>query len=246
MPARGLKYKRLCWGAGVLAVSIAGCGTDGPPKDADLVAGKQQFVARCGSCHQLARANTTGKQGPNLDEAFRESLSEGFGRSSVRGVVRGQIRHPANVPQSSPAYMPAQLATGKRAEDIAAYVASVVALGGKDTGRLATAVKPAGAGKPVAASGGRLLLPADPNGQLTYITKKATANAGRLQIISKNDSSIPHDIALEGNGVHAAGTVVKDGGTSQIRVTLKPGSYQFFCTVPGHRAGGMEGTLTVT
>lgn len=231
----------------MLVAGAAACGgSDLPPRNADLVAGKQLFVQRCGSCHQLARAGTTGNLGPDLDEAFRQSLTEGFGRSTVRGVVLAQILRPARVAQSSAAYMPAKLATGQSAKDIAAYVASVAALGGKDTGRLATAVKSASAGRPVAASDGRLLMPADPDGQLAYTSKKATAEPGRLQIISRNDASIPHNIALEGNGVRAVGKVVQDGGTSQISVTLKRGSYQYFCTVSGHREGGMEGTLSVS
>ena len=59
-------------GAVCLLFVLAGCG-DVPRKanDANLIVGKQQFVAKCGSCHTLARANTKGTIGPNLDEAFR-------------------------------------------------------------------------------------------------------------------------------------------------------------------------------
>ena len=116
---------------------------------------------------------------------------------------------------------------------------------GKDTGKLATAVAAAGSGKPVAAKGGKLALPADPGGQLAYITKVATAPAGALEIDSKNAASIPHDIAIEGNGVSDKGETVQNGGTSMVKATLKPGKYTFYCSLPGHREGGMEGTLTV-
>jgi len=101
------------------------------------------------------------------------------------------------------------------------------------------------AGKPIAAKNGKLEIPADPNGQLAYVTKEATAPPGALEISSKNDASIPHDIALEGNGITGKGEVVQDGGVSKFSVTLKPGEYQYYCTVAGHREGGMEGTLTV-
>jgi mono/diheme cytochrome c family protein len=230
---------------GLLAVGLSACENDNVPKHADLIAGKKAFSQKCGSCHTLNRAGTKGAQGPNLDDAFRQALSEGFGRDTVHGVVFDQIRHPANVRKDSPAYMPPQLVTGKLASDVASYVAAVAARTGKDEGKLATAVQAAGAGKPVAAKNGKLELPADPTGQLAYITKKATAPAGKLEIDSKNAASIPHDIAIEGNGVSDKGAVVQGGGVSKITATLKAGSYKFFCTVPGHRQGGMEGTLTV-
>jgi plastocyanin len=230
---------------GVLAVALSACENDNIAQNADLMAGKKAFAQKCGSCHVLERAGTKGTQGPNLDESFRRALNDGFGRDTIHGVVIDQIHHPADVPQDSPAYMPANLVTGKLATDVASYVASVAARPGKDTGKLATAVPAAGAGKPVAAKGGVLSLPADPNGQLAYITKEASAPPGPLEIESKNDASIPHDIALEGGGVDEKGQTVQGGGVSKINVTVKPGKYQFYCTVAGHREGGMEGTLTV-
>lgn len=223
------------------AAALGACGD----RDPDLVAGKQMFVKRCGSCHVLNRAATTGTRGPNLDTAFARALSEGFGRSAIRGVVHSQILYPADLPKDSPAYMPPRLVTGDDAHNVAAYVARAAARGGKDAGLLATAVQAAGAGKPIAAKGGKLEIPADPNGQLAYITKKATAEAGKLEVSSKNESSVDHDIAIEGGGLDEKGAVVKNGGTSRFTVTVKPGEYKFYCTVPGHREGGMEGVLTV-
>jgi plastocyanin len=229
-----------------LAGGLAACSGDDPPEKADLVAGKKAFVAKCGSCHTLARAGTKGNQGPNLDEAFRQALSEGFGRGTIRGAVHSQIKHPAAVGKKNTAsFMPAKLVTGKLAEDVAAYVASSAALSGKDEGLLAVAVPAAGAGKPVAEAGGKLEIPADPTGQLAYITKVATAKPGKLTLESKNEASIPHDIALEGAGVNAHGKTVQGGAVSSISVSVKPGKYQFFCTISGHREGGMEGVLTV-
>jgi plastocyanin len=231
--------------AGALAAALAACGTDTVPENADVIEGKKAFVKSCGSCHVLNRAGTKGNVGPNLDEAFRRSLIDGFGRDTIRGVVLNQINHPARVPKDSPAFMPPKLVDGKLAYDVAAYVASVASLGGKDTGRLATAVPLAGAGKPVAAKGGKLEMPADPNGQLAYISTKATAEAGSLEIESKNESSTPHDIAIEGSGVNEKGETVQGGGVSKISATVKAGTYTYYCSLPGHREGGMEGKLTV-
>jgi mono/diheme cytochrome c family protein len=229
-------------GGGVLAVAAAGCGdlTNGR---ADLVAGKKQFADHCGSCHTLARAGTKGIQGPNLDRAFSAALADGMGRDGVEGVVHAQILHPAMVPKNTPAYMPPKLVEGDNAKNVAAYVAASVANPGKDTGLLAEAGKPAGGGKPAVAANGVLKIPA--TAQTAYTTKVAQAPAGPLKIESPNPSGTPHDIAIEGNGVSGKGQVVSNGGVSQFSVDLKPGKYTFYCTVDGHRAAGMQGTLTV-
>ena len=50
---------------------------------------------------------------------------------------------------------------------------------------------------------------------------------------------------LEGDGVDEVGEIVKDGGTSTVEAEVQAGEYTFYCSVPGHREGGMEGTLTV-
>jgi mono/diheme cytochrome c family protein len=223
--------------AAVAALTLAaGCGGI-KERDANLVAGKQLFVAKCGSCHVLGRADTKGTSGPDLDSAFRRALVDGMNRDTIRGVVRGQIEYP---PRG--AAMPAKLVTDEKADDVAAYVASVAARGGKDAGLLATAVKQAGAGKPAVARGGTLDIDSDPSGQLAYVTTRASAPAGALTIRSRNASSIPHNIALDGGPL---GKVVQGGGISEIKVDLKAGTYTFYCSVAGHRQGGMQGRLTV-
>ena len=61
----------------------------------------------------------------------------------------------------------------------------------------------------------------------------------------KNPSALPHDVAIEGNGVDVKGKTVTQGGTSTVSATLKAGTYTFYCSVDSHRQAGMEGTLTV-
>ena len=92
---------------------------------------------------------------------------------------------------------------------------------------------------------GTLSIPVVPGGQLAYVYANAQAKAGKITIESKNPQSTAHDISIEGNGVNAKGAVVQNGGTSKFSTTLKPGTYTFFCSVDGHRQGGMVGRLTV-
>lgn len=223
--------------AALTAVAAAGCGGN---EDPDLVAGKTMFVEKCGSCHTLARAGTTGVSGPNLDEAFGPARRSGLGETTVEGVVRDQI---AGVLRNS--QMPANLVTGDDATDVAAYVAMVAGQSGEDAGRLATAGAPKVSNKPIAAAGGKLEIDASPSGALAFASTKATAPPGPLEILSLNESPIQHNIAIKDGGKLIEGNVVGQGGTSTLQANLKPGTYEFLCTVPGHEEGGMKGELTV-
>jgi uncharacterized cupredoxin-like copper-binding protein len=103
---------------------------------------------------------------------------------------------------------------------------------------------------PAAAGGGgqTLKLSADPGGQLKFDKSKLTAKkAGKVTLSMSNPSSagIQHAIAVEGNGVDKDGPTVDPGKTSTVTADLKPGKYEFYCPVDGHKAAGMEGTLLV-
>ena len=87
---------------------------------------------------------------------------------------------------------------------------------------------------------------ADPSGSLAYTTDKATAKAGKVTVNFTNSSPVPHDVAIEDEaGETIAETEVLAEGSDSATAELEPGEYKFFCTVPGHRQAGMEGTLTV-
>jgi mono/diheme cytochrome c family protein len=221
----------------VVVALVAGCGRGGK---ADLVNGKTLFVQKCGSCHTLARAGTKGIQGPNLDAAFTEARQQGFGESSIKGVVFNQISH---VRRGS--IMPLNLVKGDNARDVAAYVGSAAAKPGKDSGALASAGQPKTSSKPAVEQNGQLNIPADPTGALAFKFSKANAKAGQVSLVMPNQAPIKHDISIKGNGVNQQGPEVGKGGTSKVSVNLKPGTYTFYCSVPGHEAGGMKGTLTV-
>lgn len=87
---------------------------------------------------------------------------------------------------------------------------------------------------------------ADPSGQLAFTSDSATAKAGEVTVNFTNSSPVPHDVRIESSGgEELGGTEVLSEGTESATVDLKPGEYTYFCSVPGHRQAGMEGTLTV-
>ena len=91
-----------------------------------------------------------------------------------------------------------------------------------------------------------LSLAANPEGQLAYNEKSLTANAGKVSIDFTNSSPLDHNVTIESSSHEILGeTPTFQGGSKLLTLSLKPGTYKFFCSVPGHRMAGMEGTLTV-
>jgi plastocyanin len=218
-------------------VALSGCTIKHPTPN--VVRGKQLFVQKCGSCHTLSHAGTKGSVGPNLDDAFRQDRTDNLRTSDIRGLVDYWVQYP-----SQGGVMPAGLVKGQAAQDVAGYVSQVAAKPGQDSGALATAV-PTVNQKPAVEKAGIVQIDADPTGQLKFLASSATATPGKVTLRMKNASSVPHDIAIKGAGVSQVGGVVSGGGVSTVNETLKPGTYTFYCSVDGHEAAGMKGTLTV-
>jgi plastocyanin len=111
----------------------------------------------------------------------------------------------------------------------------------------ATTGTPAPASSPAASkAGSSLSLAANPTGLLAYNTKQLSAKAGTVTITMANMSPVEHNVTVaEGSKVLGATPTFK-GGTMKLTLTLKPGKYVFYCSVPGHRQAGMEGTLNVS
>jgi plastocyanin len=87
---------------------------------------------------------------------------------------------------------------------------------------------------------------ADPSGGLAYTSDSATAKAGKVTVDFTNPQPLTHDVAIEDSGGKTVGkTELIAEGSDSAEVDLKPGEYTFYCSVPGHREAGMEGTLTV-
>jgi plastocyanin len=138
---------------------------------------------------------------------------------------------------------------------VLALVAAALVACGDDDSTTTTTTSETGAG--AAAEGGEkagggegggasLAFEADPNGELAYTTDSATSEAGNVTVDFKNPQGLSHDVAIEDSSGETVGRtdVIGEGETS-AKVALKPGKYTFYCSVPGHREAGMEGTLTV-
>jgi uncharacterized cupredoxin-like copper-binding protein len=220
-----------------MLIALGGCAIKHPT--ANLVTGKQLFVQKCGACHTLSHAATTGVVGPNLDDAFLQDRADGIKGSAIQGLIDYWIRYP-----DTQGVMPAMLFKGQQAQDVAAYVGAVASRPGQDTGALATAVAQVNQKLAVEKSG-IVEIDADPTGQLKFLASSASATAGKVTLRMRNMSSTPHDIAISGAGVSQIGPIVSGGGVSTVSASLKPGKYTFYCSVPGHRQAGMVGTLTV-
>lgn len=89
---------------------------------------------------------------------------------------------------------------------------------------------------------------ADPSGQLRYTKSSLTAKSGEVTVRFANASPLPHNLSIQqgSSGAVIGATPTFEGGVRTLSVSLKSGTYTFFCSVPGHRAAGMHGTLTVS
>ncbi|MGK2877524.1 MAG: plastocyanin/azurin family copper-binding protein [Solirubrobacterales bacterium] len=104
---------------------------------------------------------------------------------------------------------------------------------------------------PAEATGGtdgtKLALAADPSGALKYNTKQLNAKPGNITITFTNKSTTPHDVVVETEAGKTLGESedVTEGSVKLVLKDVKAGTYTFYCSLPGHRQAGMEGTLTV-
>jgi uncharacterized cupredoxin-like copper-binding protein len=93
---------------------------------------------------------------------------------------------------------------------------------------------------------------ANPSGQLKFTQSQITTTAGKVTIDFTNAAPLAHDVVLLDSASYSATAKILgqtpqfQGGSKSFTVTLTPGKYYFYCSVPGHRQAGMYGTLTVS
>ncbi|HET6830963.1 MAG TPA: plastocyanin/azurin family copper-binding protein [Solirubrobacterales bacterium] len=125
----------------------------------------------------------------------------------------------------------------------------LVACGGDDETATTAAETTATETTPTSGGGGAaqtLSFEADPSGALAYTEAPETAKAGQATIEFDNPSSVGHDVVIEDeSGNEVARTEVITDSTTTASAELEPGTDTYYCSVPGHREAGMEGTFTV-
>ena len=129
-------------------------------------------------------------------------------------------------------------------------VVGLAACGGSSDNSTTAASTPASttpAGGGAAAGGGSTVDISTPSGSdLAFDQKTVSAKAGSVTIDFDNKEALSHDVKVEdSSGQELGGTDLVSSGTATATVDLQAGTYTFFCSVPGHREAGMQGTLTV-
>ena len=131
-------------------------------------------------------------------------------------------------------------------------VAAIAALGlaacGGDDDDSTAASTPATTDTSAAAGGGGSTVDiSTPAGSdLAFDQTDVTAKAGRVTVDFNNQQSTPHDVVIQdASGQELGKTDLISSSAASTDVELQPGTYTFFCDVPGHEEAGMKGTLTV-
>jgi plastocyanin len=119
--------------------------------------------------------------------------------------------------------------------------------GGSDNNDTTAAATPATTTATTGGGGGSTVDISTPSGSdLAFEQKDVSAKSGSVTIDFDNKQALSHDVKVEdSSGQELGGTDLVSSGTATATVDLQPGTYTFFCSVPGHREAGMEGTLTV-
>jgi plastocyanin len=96
-----------------------------------------------------------------------------------------------------------------------------------------------------AGGGGTVPVAAAADGSFAFDETELTASAGPNTFEFDNPASLGHDFCIEQDGSEVGCTEVISESSDTLEADLESGEYTYYCSVSGHREGGMEGTLTV-
>lgn len=128
----------------------------------------------------------------------------------------------------------------------AAFAAVGVAACGSSSDSSSTTAASTAPAAPAATGGASIDVSADPSGAFAFNTDTLTAKAGPTTVNFDNPASLSHDLVItSADGKEVGRTDLIAQNKASFTADLKPGTYTYFCDVPGHEQGGMKGTLTV-
>ncbi len=108
------------------------------------------------------------------------------------------------------------------------------------------AATPEATQEPSSGGGGQTVdVSAPADGSLKFDQSSLSAKAGKVTFKFNNPSSVPHAFEVEGNGIEEETKVINGGQSAQLKVNLKPGTYEMYCPVGNHRELGMKGEIVV-
>lgn len=112
---------------------------------------------------------------------------------------------------------------------------------------VAGAVAPSVGAAPTRQAANTVTISASKTG-LKYDQKIVKATAGKITLVFKNPSMLPHNVVIEAaQGEKRFGnTKTITNSTTSVVLNLKKGTYHFYCSVPGHEDAGMSGKLVVS
>ncbi|MFN8164077.1 MAG: plastocyanin/azurin family copper-binding protein [Solirubrobacterales bacterium] len=197
--------------------------------------GAQIFTsASCGTCHTLAAAGSTGEAGPNLNEFLApDDTTEAVEEMIVDPNAELAEGYPSNL-------MPknySQTLSKTEVHQLAEYLVASTPAKPNPESKSSSSAAEKGAGE-------TLHLAASAT-QLAFDSKELTSKPGKVTIDFVNPAALEHDVAIKQNSKLIAKSPLISEGKTSVSAELKPGTYTFFCTVPGHAEAGMEGTLVV-
>jgi plastocyanin/cytochrome c551/c552 len=203
--------------------------------NSQIEAGAQVFAGDgCGSCHTFKAANSTGTIGPDLNEY----LAPDDGKAEIEEMI---VDPGAEIAEGYPAnVMPQNYGRSLASEELQQLVDFLYVNSPAGEGKQPKpASGPAASGPP-----GTLKLAASPSA-LAFDTTSLTTKAGKVAIDFENPAPLEHNVKIEQNGKEIGGTKTIRESSTTATVQLSPGTYTFYCSIPGHREAGMEGTLVV-
>ncbi|MDX6662818.1 MAG: hypothetical protein QOG09_920 [Solirubrobacterales bacterium] len=106
-------------------------------------------------------------------------------------------------------------------------------------------VAPQNGGPGEGAQGAEIAFDVAPGTTLAYTQKQVSTKAGADTLVLNNPQVIEHDVTIAQGATVVGKTALTTKNRATAQITLKPGSYDFYCSVPGHREAGMQGKLTV-